>query len=326
MGLEDAIIRPMTGLLLVGVLLAGCVSGAPTYGGPLGGVGDSGASDDTGASVDSGGTGDWLPMVRIPAGSFEMGAPEAEPGRHDDEALHEVTLTRDLWLGTTVVTEGQWLSLAEALPEGEDGPCGEDCPVRWVSWHAAAAWTVRLAEATGEEPCYACTEAEGEGVRCSPTGSAYDCGGPRLPTEAEWEYAMRAGSEGGFHTGASLVAGTEEDCEEDLALDDGTALSELGWWCGNSGYHAHEVGQHAPNAWGLHDVHGLSYEWVHDGYADYPEGPLTDPEGPAGAAWVSHRGGSWGSKPYNLRLGRRSPADPTVGGAGAGLRVARTAP
>lgn len=322
--------------LAASLLLAACAR-EPVHAGPLPGDSEDGGgvdgggeegggdgSDDTG-----GGSSDWIPTVRIPAGTFTMGAPESEPGRHADETLHEVTLSRDLWLGSTVVTEGQWLALAEALPEGDDGPCGEDCPVRWVSWHAAAAWTVLLAEAAGEPACYTCTDdgvaTEWETVRCEPLGSAYGCRGPRLPTEAEWEHAMRAGSSGGFHTGASLVAGTEEDCEEALLLDDGTAISDLGWWCGNSGYHAHDVGLFPPNAWGLYDVHGLSYEWVHDGYADYPEGPVTDPEGPVGAEQVSHRGGSWGSKPYNLRLGRRSPADPTIGGAGAGLRVAWTA-
>jgi len=298
-------------------LIASACTSEPVYGEPWG---TDPSAEDT--ALDGISEAD-LPFVavRIEPGSFVMGAPSDEAGGQDDETPHSVTLTRPFALGVLPVTEGEWLEWTGSLPEEDSW--GASYPARWLSWHDAAQTANMLSDNLGVTPCYDCS-GDTDDPACSPVGSAYECGGIRLPTEAEWEYAARAGSTSAFTTGADLIAGTEESCDEDTALSDGSLLAELAWYCGNSGYWPQPAGDFAPNAWGLYDVHGASYEWVHDGYAPYAAQAVVDPEGPAGAEQVAHRGGSWGSEPRNLRLGRRSPADPTVRAHGSGVRLAMT--
>jgi formylglycine-generating enzyme required for sulfatase activity len=127
----------------------------------------------------------------------------------------------------------------------------------------------------------------------------------RLATEAEWEYASRAGSTGRYCFG-----------------DDPALLTEYGWYAGNSDWVTHPVGQKKPNRWGLYDMHGNVAEWVSDWYAYYPGGPQTDPTGPpAGGAHAWHEC-SWSSKPYECRCSQRDRADVKYKSAALGLRVA----
>ena len=185
-----------------------------------------------------------MEMVWCPPGSFMMGSPgglfQGEVGRCRDEVQHPVTLTRGFWLAATPVTQRQWRSVMGNNPSRFKGA---ELPVENVSW---------------EE----CTEF------CRRAGN-----GLRLPTEAQWEYACRAGSEGTF-------SGTGR-------------LEEMGWYDGNIGSQTHPVAMKQPNAWGLYDMHGNVWEWCADWYGEYPPGGATDPEGPLHGLARVRRGGAW---------------------------------
>lgn len=194
----------------------------------------------------------------IPAGTFMMGSPEGEPGRRGNENQHQVTLTRPFYMQTTEVTQGQWKALMGRNPSRYPD-CGDDCPVERVSWHYVQEFIAELNKL-------------GEGTY-------------RLPTEAEWEYAARAGSTTAFANGDITEIGSKHDPN----------LDAMGWYAYNSGGRTHRVAQKQPNAWGLYDMHGNVWEWVQDGakyYENYPSGSVTDPEGTSTGPLRVLRGGS----------------------------------
>ncbi|MBO4287887.1 MAG: formylglycine-generating enzyme family protein [Kiritimatiellae bacterium] len=179
-----------------------------------------------------------------PAGTFTMGNPESE---EDDERQHGVTLTKGFWLAETPVTQGQWESVMGNNPSYFKGA---DLPVEQVSWDDSQSFIEKV-------------NAQLSGVRL------------RLPTEAEWEYACRAGTTGAY-------GGTGN-------------LDEMGWYDENSGDRTHPVKLKAPNDWGLYDMHGNVWEWCADWYGDYPSGSVTDPTGPSSGSGRVLRGGGWGN-------------------------------
>ncbi|MBQ7188204.1 MAG: formylglycine-generating enzyme family protein [Kiritimatiellae bacterium] len=191
-----------------------------------------------------------------PAGTFTMGSPESEDGRDGDETQHQVTLTRGFWLGETPVTQKQWKSVMGDNPSVFKGA---NLPVEEVSWNDCQEFIQKV-------------------------NAALNCGA-RLPTEAEWEYACRAGTSGAY-------GGTGE-------------LDEMGWYDKNSGDKTHPVGQKKPNAWGLYDMHGNVWEWCSDWYGDYPSGSVTDPTGPSSGSSRVLRGGSWGCNARDCRSASR---------------------
>jgi formylglycine-generating enzyme required for sulfatase activity len=214
-----------------------------------------------------------MEFVYIHSGSFRMGSPETEPGRNPDEIQHEVTITRAYYLQTTSVTQAQWQALMGVTPS----PFKErdrDCPVVGISWSDCQEFIQRLND-------------RGEGTY-------------RLPTEAQWEYACRAGTPTAFANGEIIKV----FCEYDPNLD------AIGWYCGNAPQGPNPVAQKSPNAWGLYDMHGNVYEWCHDWYAEYPTTPQTDPQGPfSGSARIA-RGGSWFSSSKNCRSAARFKCPP----------------
>ena len=181
-------------------------------------------------------------LVPIPAGEFLMGSPETEPGRRDNEVQHQVTLTKPFLLGVHEVTQGQWQAVMGTTPwKGKEFVKeGDDYPATYVSWHDAVEFCRKLSEKEGLEY--------------------------RLPTEAEWEYACRAGTTTAYSFG-----------------DDASELGEYAWYRENARNvgqkYAHTVGQKKPNPWGLYDMHGNVWEWCSDWYGDYPSGSVTDPQG-----------------------------------------------
>jgi formylglycine-generating enzyme required for sulfatase activity len=235
-------------------------------------------------------------LAHIPAGRFLMGLPPTEEGLGSDETQHEVHITRPFWMAKHPVTNEQYdRFLAEqptrprllglfARPKTHRQKYWDDSkynapnqPVVGVSWADAVAYA--------------------------------KWAGMSLPTEAQWEYAARAGTTTRYWSG---------DSESDLAA--------VGWYSGNSFASLHAVGEKSANAWGLHDVHGNVWEWTADWYGDYPGSSQTDPTGPGSGSYRVGRGGCWGGDASSTRVANRSSNDPGFRFYVLGFRVSRTIP
>jgi len=228
-----------------------------------------------------------MKFVFIPPGTFMMGSPSDEPGRDSDEKQHQVTLTRGFYMQTTEVTQGQWRAIMGENPSSFK-TCGDDCPVEQVSWNDCQNFIRRLKQKEGSNKY-------------------------RLPTEAEWEYACRAGSTTAFANGGI----TELKCGHDPNLD------AIGWYCGNAGSKTHQAAQKKSNAWGLYDMHGNVWEWCQDWYGDYASGSVTDPKGPSSGTVHVFRGGSWINYARNVRSALRRRFNPAYRDNYLGFRAVR---
>jgi len=220
-------------------------------------------------------------MIRIPVGKFTIGSPPGETGRYDDERQHQVALTKSFWMGQTEVTQSQWKAVMGNNPS-DFRNCGDACPVENVSWNDVQEFIRRLNQKEG--------------------GNKY-----RLPTEAEWEYACRAGSTSRFYFG-----------------DDEGRLKDYAWYVNNSGQETHPVAQKKPNTWGLYDIQGNVWEWCKDWYGKYPSGSVTDPTGPDGGSGRVLRGGSWYTAPRSVRCALRNRYRPGSRDNDIGFRLVRT--
>jgi len=228
----------------------------------------------------------------IPAGTFIMGSPLSEIGRYVWEVQHEVTLTRPYQMKKTEVTWAEWNAIRDhgASYGYSDISKGTgitpDSPPMWLSWYDAIKWCNLRSEIECHKPVYYNDTALGSGsVFKQGRGAVYpdwDADGYRLPTEAEWEYACRAGTTGAFHTG---------DSSNPSGLD--YAMDEAGWFASNSMGHSHPVAQKSPNAWGLYDMHGNVWDWCWDPYVAFTSAPVTDPRGGPDNGTRVFRGGSW---------------------------------
>jgi len=217
-----------------------------------------------------------LEMVRVPAGSFEMGSPESEPGRASDEGpVHEVTIGYDFYIGKYEVTQAQWQAVMGKNPVYRCG-VGPNYPVTHISWNDCQAFIGRL--------------------------NRLGLGTFRLPSEAEWEYACRAGTQTRFYFGNSF--GGDDQCEDaEAGLLPGTR-SDYMWFCGNSDvpggpeFGARPVGSKRPNAFGLYDMHGNVWEWCYDEYEPSYVGAPADGSARQGRGIGARvlRGGAWSYK------------------------------
>jgi len=231
-----------------------------------------------------------MKLVLIPKGTFMMGSPESEQGRNENENQHEVTISKDYYLGVYEVTQAQYEKVMGKNPSyfqgAKVGNENTDLPVDNVSWDDTVEFCKRLSDLPEEKKA----------------GRLY-----RLPTEAEWEYACRAGSKTAYSF----------DDEEGL-------LPEYGWFKRNSSDRTHTVGLLEPNAWGLYDMHGNVWEWCIDRYGDNSKGAVSDPDpsGPKEGSFRVFRGGGWRFGAAICRSALRSGDDPSGRGDALGFRVA----
>ena len=235
------------------------------------------------------------------AGSFLMGSPDTERSRAPDEGpVHQVTIGNDFYLGETEVTQGQWEAVMGSNPATSVG-VGRDYPVYNVSWDDCQAFLAAL-------------NALGQGTF-------------RLPSEAEWEYACRAGTTTRFYFGDSL--GCADACENCVAIKGPILLplrSQYMWHCGNSEGSAHPVRQKFMNGFGFFDMAGNVFEWCQDSYhSDYTGAPND------GSAWEAGgdssrvaRGGGWYDQARICRSAARAVSAGADGGVNIGFRLART--
>jgi formylglycine-generating enzyme len=223
----------------------------------------------------------------IPAGEFMMGSPEDEEYRDNDEAFHRVQITKPFYLGVCEVTQGEWEAVMGTTPwRGEDYAIeGVDYPATYVSWEDVQEFCRRLSAREGK---------------------SY-----RLPTEAEWEYACRAGSTTAFCFGDSY-----------------SGLGEYAWYDENTWSagreHPSEVGLKQANGWGLHDMHGNVWEWCEDWFDEdyYEDSPIDDPTGPPAGGYRVFRGGGWDGGPWICRSAHRLRLAPAFRYLSLGFRVA----
>jgi formylglycine-generating enzyme required for sulfatase activity len=257
----------------------------------------------------------------IPAGVFIMGSPPGEPGRYEYETQHEVILTAPFYMQTTEVTQSQWHDLIGNNPAA--GNTGDWYPVENVTWFEAAYFANVLSEAEGRSPCYSligCSNDPGLGMTCTGVEINADCSGYRLPTEAEWEYAARAGTETSY---AGPVYFDAANMETSSGFN--TNLHAMGWYAFNNTTTyptgTKPVARKQPNPWGLYDMHGNVWEWCQDWQDDYPDGPVTDPQGPADGFYRITRGGSYSYEAREARSANREWATPGYRGSIQGFRL-----
>ena len=244
-------------------------------------------------------------FVKIPHGTFVMGSPASESGRLEEETQHSVTLTQDFEIQNTDVTQEQWFQVMGNNPSHfkkkndcpdefvvkQGTPLCPSHPVEEVSWGGAQTFIAAL--------------------NAGNDGYIY-----RLPTEAEWEYAARGGTNTAYSFG-----------------EDAKLLGDFGWFRDNSDVtpvsaKIHPVASKKPNPYGLYDVHGGFSNWVQDWYGAYPQGPQTDPMAPPppGSWEYGHvyRGGAWFEKAQNCRSAWRGHWDGLISSAVLGVRLVRT--
>jgi formylglycine-generating enzyme required for sulfatase activity len=226
-----------------------------------------------------------LEMMPIPAGTFLMGVSGFIFGQDDGEGPQTtVTITKPFWLGKTEVTQAQWKIV---MGSGPSGFKGSDLPMTHINWHDAVAFGEKLNEMKRDT---------------LPAGYHYT-----LPTEAQWEYACRAGTTTRFYFG------------------DDPGYSQLGqyaWYSDNSSGKKHPVGKKLPNEWGLYDMHGNVGEWCLDRHDYYLGGSVSDPQGPQSGFWRVIRGGGWSYPAYNCTSTFRDMDTPDAWFGLLGFRVA----
>ena len=224
-------------------------------------------------------------LVLIPAGKFMMGSPPNEKDRSNDESpQHQVRITKPFYMAVTPVTQKQWKAVMVQFPtaSGKFVQINDDNAMGMVSWADANDFCRRLSAKTRQSV--------------------------KLPTEAQWEYACRAGSQTRFYYGDD---------------PDASQLSEYAWFDKNiqDQQYPHAVAQKKPNAWGLYDMHGNVNQWCSDCLGPYPVGPVSDPTGPGSGTLHIFRGGSFMTSPILCRDAARNRNNATRRIIDNGLRI-----
>ncbi|WP_300668555.1 SUMF1/EgtB/PvdO family nonheme iron enzyme [Desulfoluna sp.] len=258
-------------------------------------------------------SGDWGRFVYIKAGSFRMGSPVSETRRKENETPHAVTLSRGFFMLDREVTVAQWKAfVASSGYKSEAETSGGAYAMEDYSWTRSReySWKNPGFAQKGEHPVTGITYADALAfIRWLNDHGAITY---RLPTEAEWEYAARAGELTAFSTGACLGSG-------DANVDANASWGDCPAGEASSGTVA--SGSFKPNAWGLYDMHGNVGEWCRDWYGRYPRVSTRDPLGPSSGSNRVVRGGGWATYAYNARSANREATDPTRASAEVGMRL-----
>ncbi|MGM9970155.1 MAG: flavodoxin [Anaeroplasma sp.] len=252
-------------------------------------------------------------LILIKGGTFEMGSPETEAQREQDEMQHKVTLN-DFYIGKYEITQKEY---QEIMGENPSNFKGEDLPVENITWYDAIEYCNRLSEKQGLTPVYTIN---GENVTWNRANNGY-----RLPTEAEWEYSARAGTTTPFNTENSISAdeanfyghypyGIEENY---------FSQSNLETKPGEYRQTTTKVGSFSPNKWGLYDIHGNVREWCFDYYGEYDTQNTDNPSGVTTGSLRINRGGSWNDYAKHMRSAYRSSLAPNQKMNNTGFRIAR---
>jgi formylglycine-generating enzyme required for sulfatase activity len=237
-------------------------------------------------------------MAYIKGGTFTMGSPAAEAGRDIDEMAHQVTVS-SFFMGKYEVTQHEYQKIMKENPGNFKG---KQLPVESVSWYNAILFCNKLSQSRGLIPAY---RIEGTAVMWDKSANGY-----RLPTEAEWEYACRAGTNTPFNTGIDITADQANFNDNQGSFLEMTA----------------PVGSYPANAWGLYDMHGNVFEWCWDWHGYYVRDEQTDPTGPVSGSFRIIRGGSWVNGGETLRSACRGIFISGDGNERIGFRLARNAP
>ena len=266
-----------------------------------------------------------MEFVFIPPGTFMMGSPESESGRQNDEKQNQVTFTRGFYMQTTEVTVGQWRAFVRDTGYKSEAETGGGAYV-WTG----SKWE-KKAGSYWDNPGF--SQTEDHPVSCvswndvnkfmkwlnRKEGVTY-----RLPTEAEWEYTVRAGTRTARYWGDN----PNEACGYANVHDQTSKrINKFDWThhnCDDGYAQTAPVGRFKPNGFGLYDMLGNVWEWCQDWYGDYASGSVTNPEGPSGGSNRVIRGGSWNNKPRNVRSANRNRNNPDNRNNNLGFRLLST--
>ncbi len=237
-----------------------------------------------------------LETVLCPAGSFLMGSPRNEIGRTNHEELHKVTITKPFYIGKYEITQAQYKNIMGKNPSIFKFE-KDEYPVESVIWEDAKKYCDKLNNKYSE---------------ILPKGYKFD-----LPTEAQWEYACRAGTNTSFNNGNNLRSISK--------YHSGLELQDVAWYNDLENSSIKPIGQKKPNAWGIYDMHGNVAEWCRDGYGEYPNSDVTDPIGSYDVTFRVFRGGGWHSYAQSCRSAHRNGLRPDLKGyitSNIGFRIA----
>ena len=268
-------ITPIIAAIILGMAFIAC--------GACGGSGGGGGNGGSGVVA--------IDMVKINGGTFMMGSPGGEPNRGTNETQHSVTVS-GFYMSKYQVTQGLYEDIMGYLPSSMISSTygkGDDYPVYYVTWYDAVEFCNKLSVVEGLDEVYAITgiTRHDDGYITAATVDVdWSKNGYRLPTEAEWEYACRAGETTAFNWGTDKITSDQANFYASSSLYNGSPSGE---------YRATttEVGSFSPNAWGLYDMHGNVWEWCWDWNSTYPSQPETDPTGPDSGSHRVMRGGGW---------------------------------
>jgi formylglycine-generating enzyme required for sulfatase activity len=257
-------------------------------------------------------------MVRIAGRTFTMGSPSTEVDRDGDETQHQVTISKPFYIGKYEVTQKEWVEVMGSNPSYFKG---DNLPVENVTWYDAIEYCNKRSEKERLTPAYTIDKTRSDGNNTNGYGDVKwvvtwdrNANGYRLPTEAEWEFACRAGTSTPFYTGSNITTNHANYNGNYPYNNNAKGVYQGKTW---------EVGSGTPNPWGLYDMSGNVYEWCWDWHGTYSSGTQTDPSGAAGGSYRVVRGGSWFNDAQVVRSAHRGIITPSGRDSFLGFRLVR---